>query len=242
MGRLDRVMRPFARRASAPILAQLDQRFEALSARFEMHTVNLAEHQAQLRDETIRQIINEVRANSAFLADSTVALDRVNARRSDLTHAAVRPLVHTARAAFAAQTAVIVVGHVDPILIDELVTDGHSVNVVEPAVDYPLPPEVVVSSVAISRFHGPAEPVWLVVWVVRAQPSPANFAAVRAWMHVGGSCIVATPDKLSDVHGFTEADRREYARAEGGRFSRLDGRAVAIVPDADLFVHHLVAT
>src|SRR5688572_21580204 len=162
MSRLDRLMRPFARRASGPVLAHLDQRFEATAARIEAHTVNLAEHQAQLRDETIRQIINEVRANSAFLADSTIAIDRLNARRADLTHAAVRPMVHTARTAHGARTAVIVVDHVDPVLIDELVTDGHPVTVVEPAIDYPLPPEVVVSTAAIARFRGPATPVSLV--------------------------------------------------------------------------------
>jgi len=242
MGRLDRVMRPFAKRASGPVLAQLDQRFEAVAARLETHTVNLAEHQAQLRDETIRQIINEVRANSAFLADSTVALDRLNARRADLTHAAVRPLVHTTRAAFAAQTPVIVVEQVDPILIDELVTDGHPVTVVEPAIDYPLPPGVVVSTVPIARFRGPTDPVWMVVWVARVQPSAPDLAAVRAWMQVGGSCIVSFPDKLADPRGFAEADRREFRRVEGGRFLRLDGRTAAAGANADLFVHHLVAT
>ncbi|HUP73240.1 MAG TPA: hypothetical protein VM282_09340, partial [Acidimicrobiales bacterium] len=130
MGLLDRVMRPFGRRASAPVLAQLDSRFEATAARLEAHTSNIAEHHAQLRDESIRQIVNEVRANSAFLADSTIALDRLNARRADLAHAAVRPLVHVARAAAAPGATVIVVDHIDPVLIDELVTDGHAVTVV----------------------------------------------------------------------------------------------------------------
>ena len=242
MGRLDRLMRPFARRASGPALAQLDQRFEATAARLEAHTVNLAEHQAQLRDETVRQIVNEVRANSAFLADSTIALDRLNARRTDLTHAAVRPIVHTARTALASETAVIVVDQVDPVLIDELITDGHPVTVVEPAIDYPLPPEVVVSTVAIARFRGPTDPVWLVVWVARSRPSSVNLAAVRGWMNVGGSCIVASPETLSELSGFVVADRREFGRTESGRFARIDGRAGAAAHKVDLYVHHLVAT
>jgi hypothetical protein len=224
------------------MLAQLDQRFEATAARIEAHTVNLAEHQAQLRDETIRQIINEVRANSAFLADSTIALDRLNARRADLSHAAVRPRVHTVRTALTAETAVIVVDRVDPVLIDELVTDGHPVTVVEPAVDYPLPPDVVVSTVAIARFRGPTDPVWLVVWVGRECPSSANLAAVRAWMNVGGSCILASPAEVSEVDGFVVADRREFGRTESGRFARLDGRAGAAGHHVDLYVHQLVAT
>src|SRR5687768_12498971 len=151
MGLLDRVMRPFGRRATAPVLAQLDSRFEAATARLEAHTSNVAEHHAQLRDESIRRIINEIRANSSFLADTTIALDRLNARRADLTHAAVRPLVHVARAALGIDTAVIVVEHIDPVLIDELVTDGHTVTVVDPAIDYPLPPEVVVAAVPIAQ-------------------------------------------------------------------------------------------
>ena len=242
MGRLDRLMRPFARRAGGPVLAQLDQRFEAVAARIESHTVNLAEHQAQLRDETIRQIINEVRANSAFLVDSTIALDRLNARRSDLTHAAVRPLVHTARTALTSETAVIVVDHIDPVLIDELVTDGHPVTVVEPAVDYPLPPEVVVSTLAISRFRGPSSPVWLVVWVARSRPTAADLAAVRGWMEVGGSCILAAPGAVTDPGGFAVADRREFCRTDSGRFARLDGRPDTSGSGVDLYVHHLVAT
>jgi hypothetical protein len=242
MGRLDRLMRPFARRASGPALAQLDQRLEATAARIEAHTVNLAEYQAQLRDETMRQIINEVRANSAFFADSTIALDRLNARRADLTHAAVRPLVHTARAALASETAVIVVDHVDPVLVDELVTDGHPVTVVEPSVDYPLPPEVVVSTVAIGRFRGPSAPVWLVVWVARSRPLPSDLDTVRGWMNVGGSCILATPDAVADAGGFAVADRREFSRTESGRFARLDGRAHDTARRVDLYVHHLVAT
>ena len=242
MGRLNRVMRPFARRASVPVLAQLDRRFEAHTSRLEAHTSNIAEHQAQLRDETLRQIINEVRANSAFLADTTIALDRLNARRGDLTHAAVRPMVHTARTALASDTAVIVVDHIDPVLIDELVTYGHQVAVVEPAIDYPLPPEVVVSTVPIARFRGPSAPVSLVVWVARAQPSPANLDAMRAWMSVGGSCILACPGRLTDLRGLVEADRREFRRIEGGRFLQLDGRNHATAAHADLYVHHLVAT
>jgi len=58
---------------------------------------------------------------------------------------------------------------------------------------------------------------------------------------MGGSCIVATPHQLSDLHGFSEADRREFRRVEGGRFVRVDGRTPISTASTDLFVHHLVA-
>ena len=240
MGLLDRVMRPFGRRATVPVPAQLDSRFEATAARLEAHTTNLAEHHAQLRDESIRQIINEVRANSSFLADSTIALDRLNARRADLAHAAVRPLVHVARAAIGIDAAVIVVDHVDPVLIDELVTDGYAVTVVDPAIDHPLPPEVVVSMVPIAQFRGPATRVPLVVWVARSRPSSANLDAVRAWMQVDGVCILACPEPIAEFTGFSIVARRDFSRTESGRFARQHDESSATGRPA-LFVHHLLA-
>jgi hypothetical protein len=240
MGLLDRVMRPFGRRATAPVLAQLDSRFEATAARLEAHTSNLAEHHAQLRDESIRQIINEVRANSSFLADSTIALDRLIARRADLAHAAVRPLVHVARSALGTDAAVIVVGHIDPVLIDELVTDGHAVIVVDPAIDYPLPPEVVVSTVPIAQFRGPTMPVSLVVWVARSRPTSANLAAVRAWMKIDGACILACPEPIAELTGFSIAGRRLFSRTDSGRFARQHDESSA-TGRPELFVHHLLA-
>ena len=209
--------------ASAVDEQQLNSQLEAVAARLEKHTVNLAEHEAQLRDETIRQIINEVRANSSFLAQSVVALDRAEARRADLVHAAVRPLVHTTiagddqlRTLRGNATEVIIVDHVDPVLVDELVVDGRAVAIVEPAIDYPLPRGVVVSTVAISRFRGPREPVRLVVWVRRRAPTLDELVAVRSWIAPGGALITAGPDSFGPAGGFWLATERAYFRTNEG--------------------------
>ncbi|HUP74411.1 MAG TPA: hypothetical protein VM282_15315, partial [Acidimicrobiales bacterium] len=98
------------------------------------------------------------------------------------------------------------------------------------------------ATVPIARFRGPAAPVSLVVWVARSRPSPANLDAVRRWMEVEGSCILACPDAVSAFSGFSVAARRDFQRTESGRFLRLDGRAGTTTRRADLFVHHLVAT
>jgi hypothetical protein len=238
MSRFGRLIHPFARRATQPLLEQLDQRFETTAARIESHTLNLAEHHAQLRDESIRAIVNEVRANSAFLADSVVAMDRLNERRLDLTHAAVRPLVHVVRATMPIPSTVILVDQIDPVLVDELVTAGDRVFVVEPAVDYTLPPEVVIANVAIARFRGPDEPVPLVVWNVRERPSAEAMAAVRSWLRADGTCIMAAPLVELPSAQFREAECFGFRKTESGRFSRAGADAAAAI---DLTVRRLVA-
>ena len=193
MGRIDRLMRPFARRASGPALAQLDQRLEATAARLEAHTVNLAEHQAQLRDESLRAIVNEMRSNSAFLADTAVALDRAEGREIKRRHAAIRPAVHEIRASLAADATVILVGLVDRQLVDELLAYRHRVIVVDPAMEFSHPPEVAVVTRPMADWSGPDAGAPLVVWNARMAPSSTSIAMVRAWLAEDGWLVLAAP-------------------------------------------------
>lgn len=235
MGVTGWILRPFARRAVPPVLAQLDQRMEALAARLEEHTVNLAEHQAQLRDESIRAIVNEVRANSAFLADSVVALRRAEANRANSAHAAMRPIVHEVRATRDLGAPVILVDHVDPLLVDELVTQNHSVTVVEPAMDFPYPIGVVVATTPMTTWRGPERPVDLVVWLVRTTTTDARVESVRGWMGRGGSLVVGGSTPLSPFAGFTVERTYPFVRRPDG-YRRVDSGG-----EADFVVHHLRA-
>jgi hypothetical protein len=221
MSMIDRLAKPFARRAMTPALLELDRRLELLASRLESHTVNLAEYQAQLRDETMRQIINEIRSNSAFLAHSVVALERVEARRRDLVHAAVRPFVHESRRELEAGSNFIVVDHIDTVLVDELVTDGHRITVVNPAIDSALPSEVVINTSSIVKFRGPTTRVAMVVWVMRSMPSAEEMGAVRGWLTPGARCIVAAPTSIGGAEGFTVEESRTYRRSGTTGFRRV---------------------
>jgi hypothetical protein len=224
------LLKPVTRAAVGDLVWQL----EALAARLEQHTVNLAEHQAQLRDEALRAIVNEMRSNSSFLADSVVALERAHSRRVDSAHAAVRPLVHVIRGRVAGAGHVVLVDHVDPILVDELVAYRHRVSVVEPGMDFTFPDEVVVSKASIDNWRGPGDPVDLVVWVTRRVPTPKQFDCVRAWMREGASLIFGAPSAPATRGNFslTSAswfchDQTQYRLAE--------------TAEGDYFVGHLRA-
>ena len=231
MGRLNRVMRPFARRASAPALAHLDQRLEATAARLEAHTVNLADHQAQLRDESLRAIVNEMRSNSAFLADTAVALERAEGREIKKQHAAIRPLVHELRSSLAFGSTVILAGLVDRQLLDELLTYRHRVIVVDPAMEYTHPPEVAVVTKTVADWSGPSSPVSLVVWVARTVPSVVSIDTVGAWLTGDGTLVLATPRSLVSS-SMPIVGRRSFA--DNGDGLRLDEQA-----PPDLVVHTL---
>ena len=222
MGRLDRFVRPFARRASAPALAQLDQRLEATAARLEAHTRNLAEHQAQLRDESLRAIVNEMRSNSAFLADTAVALERAEGRESKLRHAAIRPAVHEIRAALAPGATVILAGLVDHQLVDELLAYRHRVVVVDPAMEYNHPAEVTVVTRLLADWAGPGAQVPLVVWVARMAPSDASFGAVRSWIAGDGWLVLGAPSACAPSALRLVAQRPFVETIDG---LRLDGQA-----------------
>jgi hypothetical protein len=238
-----RLVRPFARRTLTPALAQIDSRLESLAARLETHTVNLAEYQAQLRDETMRQIVNEIRSNSAFLAHSVVALERVESRRKDLVHAAVRPLVHEVGLSLPDEAGVIIADHVDPILVDELVAEGHRITIVNPAIDHAMPPEVVVNMATIEKFRGPVTPADLVVWVARSTPAVDALRAVRGWLATGGQCVLACPARLAPIEGFTVEQVRAYTAAPDGRYRRrrTSAESAPASEGIDLFVHQLRA-
>ena len=231
MGRLNRVLRPFATRASRPALAQLDQRLEATAARLEAHTRNLAEHQAQLRDESLRAIVNEMRSNSAFLADTAVALERAEGRAIKRQHAAIRPLVHELRALLPLGSAVILAGLVDRQLLDELLTYRHRVVVVDPAMEYTHPPEVAVVTRPVADWSGPDTPVSLVVWNARTVPSAAAIDAVGTWLTRDGSLVLATPGPIA-VSARRIGSRRSFVDTADG--FRLDEQS-----PPDLVVHTL---
>jgi hypothetical protein len=231
MGVTGWIVRPFARRVAPPVLAHLDQRLERQSARFEQHTVNLAEHQAQLRDESLRAIVNEVRANSAFLADSVVALRRAEANRANAAHTAMRPIVHAVRAHLRFGEPVILVDHVDPVVVDELVTHGHSVTVVEPAMDFPYPDGVVVAPTPIVTWRGPRRPIELAVWLIRTSPTDAHFASIRRWLAAGGSLVVGSSPSLAVPEGFAREHRYPFIRRPDGYRLVDDGHAPDFVVD-----------
>ena len=222
MGRLDRLMRPFARRASGPVLTQLDQRLEATAARLEAHTVNLAEHQAQLRDESLRAIVNEMRSNSAFLADTAVALDRAEGREIKKRHAAIRPAVHEIRASLDPRATVVLAGQVDRQLVDELLAYRHRLIVVDPAMEYAHPPDVAAVTRSIAEWSGPDAPVSLVVWVARMSPSTESSAAVRSWLAADGWLVFAAPAPCP-VPSMRVIAERTFAETSDGL--RLDEHA-----------------
>lgn len=222
MGRLDRLMRPFAKRASGPVLAQLDQRLEATAARLEAHTVNLAEHQAQLRDESLRAIVNEVRSNSAFLADTAVALERAEGREIKQRHAAIRPAVHEIRASLAPGATVILAGLVDRQLVDELLAYRHRVIVVDPAMEFSHPPEVAVVTRSLSDWSGPDVRAPLVVWNARIAPSSTSIDTVRSWLASDGWLVLAAPS-LSAVPAMRVVGQRSFVETIDGL--RLDEQA-----------------
>jgi hypothetical protein len=229
MGRLDRLMRPFARRASGAAMSPLDQRLESLAARLEKHTVNLAEHQAQLRDESLRAIVSEMRSNSAFLADTAVALERAEGRDLRKQGAAIRPVVHELRPALAAGATVVLAGAIDRSLVDELVAHGHAVVVVDPAMEYAHPAGTVVVPRAITDWEGPTEPVMLVVWHARLAPSAAAVAAVRSWIARDGRLVFASPTR-SALEGFHPVTERSFVD-DGDGLRIADGTAPALVVD-----------
>ena len=222
MGRLDRMMRPFAKRASEPVFAQLDQRLEATAARLEAHTVNLAEHQAQLRDESLRAIVNEMRSNSAFLADTAVALERAEGREIKARHAAIRPAVHEIRASLAPDATVILAGLVDHQLVGELLAYRHRVIVVDPAMEYNHPPEVAVVPRPIGDWSGPDAPAALVVWVTRIAPAAASIDTVRTWVAGDGWLVLAAPSACAPAAMRLVAERSFVATVDG---LRLDEHA-----------------
>jgi len=222
MGRLDRLMRPFARRASGPVLAQLDQRLEATAARLEAHTVNLAEHQAQLRDESLRAVVNEMRSNSAFLADTAVALERAEGREIKRRHAAIRPAVHEIRASLAPTATVILAGLVDHQLVDELLAYRHRVIVVDPAMEYSHPPEVVLVTHPMADWTGPDTGAPLVVWNARMMPSSTSIDIVRSWLAKDGWLVLAAPGG-GTVPAMRVVARRTFVDTIDGL--RLDERA-----------------
>jgi hypothetical protein len=219
MSRLDRLMRPFAKRASGPVLAQLDQRLEATAARLEAHTVNLAEHQAQLRDESLRAIVNEMRSNSAFLADTAVALERAEGREIKQRHAAIRPAVHEIRASLAPAATVILAGLVDRQLVDELLAYRHRVIVVDPAMEYSHPPEVAVVTRPIADWPGPDVRAPLVVWTARMVPSSTSIDAVRSWVATDGWLVLAAPARVA-LPAMRVIDQRAFVETIDGL--RLD--------------------
>jgi hypothetical protein len=222
MGRLDRLMRPFARRASGAAMAPLDQRFETLAARLEAHTVNLAQHQAQLRDESLRAIVNEMRSNSAFLADSAVALERAEGRELTKQGAAIRPIVHEIRATLAPGATVIVVGAIDRRLIEELATYLHRVIVIDPAMEYVHPSDVVVVPRALTDWDGPGAPAPLVVWNAKIAPSAHSVDAVRSWLAPDGWLVLAAPTRCT-TDGLRSVVERSFV--DDGRGLRLDDHA-----------------
>ena len=222
MGRLDRLMRPFARRASGPVLAQLDQRLEATAARLEAHTVNLAEHQAQLRDESLRAVVNEIRSNSAFLADTAVALERAEGREIKRRHAAIRPAVHEIRASLAPAATVILAGLVDHQLVDELLAYRHRVIVVDPAMEYSHPPEVVLVTRPMADWTGPDKGAPLVVWNARMVPSSTSIDIVRSWLAKDSWLVLAAPGGGA-VPAMRVVARRTFVDTLDGL--RLDERA-----------------
>ena len=234
MGRLNRVMRPFTRRASGPALARLDQRLEATAARLEAHTVNLAEHHAQLRDESLRAIVTEVRSNSAFLADTAVALERAEGREIKKQHAAIRPVVHELRSSLPFGSTVILAGLVDRQLVDELLTYRHRVVVVDPAMEYNHPTEVSVVTRQVSDWDGPSKPAPLVVWCARMTPATASVAAVRAWLATDGVLVLSAPTSCAPT-GLRLDDARSFVDTHDGL--RLDAQS-----PPDLVVHTLRPT
>jgi hypothetical protein len=197
MGRLDRLMRPFARRASDAAMVPLDHRLESLAARLEAHTVNLAEHQAQLRDESLRAIVNEMRSNSAFLADTAVALERAEGRDQMKQGAAIRPVVHEIRASLPAGATILLAGAIDRRLIEELATYLHRIVVIDPAMEYVQPPDVVVVPRAVADWEGPTEPAPLVVWNTRLDPPAATVEKVRSWLAPDGWLVLASPTRVA---------------------------------------------
>lgn len=219
MGRLDRLMRPFARRASAAASAPIDQRFEALAARLEAHTVNLAEHQAQLRDESLRSIVNEMRSNSAFLADTAVALERAEGRELKKQCAALRPMVHEIRASLPSGSTVVLAGSIDRELIAELAVYRHRVVVVDPTMEYEHPSDVAVVRRAVDDWSGPDQPAALVVWNTRLAPTAASIDAVRSWLAADGWLVLGTrvpcvPASLRSVRQLAFAETRDGLRLD----------------------------
>jgi hypothetical protein len=61
-------------------------------------------------------------------------------------------------------------------------------------------------------------------------------------MNVGGPCVLACPDPIVELTGFSIVARREFSRTQSGRFAREPGDTSSKTGHADLFVHHLVAT
>jgi hypothetical protein len=97
---------------------------------------------------------------------------------------------------------VILVGAIDRRLIEELATYLHRVVVIDPAMEYVHPPDVVVVPRSLTDWPGPAEPAPLVVWNARLAPAKESVDAVRAWIAPGGWLVLATPTRCApDVLG-----------------------------------------
>lgn len=228
MGLFGRLAAPLARaigrEAASRQTPDLDRRFADLAGRLELHTLNLAEHQAQLRDEGLRRILDEVRANSAFLADSVVALEEASGRRAATLHCVVRPAVHQVRGT--ARRA-LCIGAVDPTLVDELAAANIEIMVVDPAMEFAYAVPVEVVNRPLGAYAGPAVKPALVVWVCEREPHTDAVERVASWIDGGGVFVLASPVAVDRPAGFG-SERRLHATDVDGRF-RLCGEGEARV-------------
>ena len=194
-------------------LPSIRKQLNDIAARFEAHTFNLAEHEAQMREESMRKIVNEMRANTAFLADSVVAIERAEVRRGDNVHAAVRPAVWRNLHADRPAGPVVLVEQVDAVLVDELLVAGRRVIVVAPATDVPPQPEVSVYRVPVQRYAGPRLDAAMIVWVVRGEVDAAAADALRGWLAPGGVLVLATTGAVAELPGYRTIDTARYAKS-----------------------------
>lgn len=195
-------------------MARADQllahRLEQTAARLEAHTVNLGLEQDRLATERLRGVVDEVRANTAFVADAVAALERLG-RAVDRLEAGLaagngpglvlRPHVHAALAV-AGPGPVAVVGVPDAALVRELVAMGRTVTV------HPDP-----EAASGAGTHA------VVAWLATAPPDDAAVQAALALAVEGGCLVVAHPGHDRPAWGGPDATRSVHD---------LDGSTVVV--------------